>query len=163
VPAFGQLQPLFRPYFPAWQNNLVIGSSARNPEGVYVWKVTFARRKAWRLIATNHDHTLDDLLYAILRAIDFDDDHLYEFRYRDPLGREIAALDPRAEDGMPADEVTLGSLPLKVGDSMALTYDFGDDWRFDVKLERIDPPGSVKKLPKALESHGKAPEQYPDW
>src|SRR5258707_13470194 len=63
----------------------------------------------------------------------------------------ICAVPPYCDDGAPADEVTLGSLPLKVGESLRLTYDFGDNWQFDVKLERIDPPGSVKKLPKLLE------------
>ena len=43
-----------------------------------------------------------------------------------------------------------------------LTYDFGDNWRFDVKLERIEPAGRIKK-PRIVESHGKAPEQYPQW
>jgi hypothetical protein len=161
--AFGALRPLFRPYFPAWQNDLELPSAPPAGEGVFVWRLTLAGRKAWRLIALRHDHTLDDLLYAILRSIGFDSDHLYEFRYRDAMGREAVAVDPRCDDGRPADEVTLGSLPLKVGESLKLTYDFGDNWRFDVKLERIDPPGSVKKLPAVLESQGKAPEQYPSW
>ncbi len=49
---------------------------------------------------------------------------------------------------------------------MKLTYDFGDNWRFDVKLVRIDPPDARSKKarkPRILESHGKAPEQYPNW
>jgi hypothetical protein len=32
-----------------------------------------------------------------------------------------------------------------------------------MKLERIDPVGSMKRLPKVLESKGKAPGQYPNW
>jgi hypothetical protein len=44
---------------------------------------------------------------------------------------------------------------------MRLTYDFGDNWQFDVKLERVDPPSKSNKSPRILESRGKAPEQYP--
>jgi hypothetical protein len=36
------------------------------------------------------------------------------------------------------------------------------NWRFDVKLERVEPAGRVKKL-RIVETHGKAPEQYPQW
>lgn len=57
----------------------------------------------------------------------------------------------------------IGALPLQPGQSLALLYDFGDSWRFDVKLERIDPPNRRQKKLKILESHGKAPEQYPSW
>ena len=46
---------------------------------------------------------------------------------------------------------------------MELTYDFGDNWHFTVKLDRIDPPDPKLKAPRILESHGKAPQQYADW
>jgi hypothetical protein len=159
---FGQLQSLLEPYFPAYQNALTPASAPPAREGVFVFKVSLGK-EVWRRIALGHTHTLHDLLLAILRSVDFDYDHLYEFRYRDALGRTAEATHPECDDGVPADTVELGTLPLKPGESMSLVYDFGDNWRFSVKLERIDPPGSVKKLPKVLESHGKAPEQYPSW
>ncbi len=43
---------------------------------------------------------------------------------------------------------------------MELLYDFGDSWRFTIKLERIEPRGAKMKTPRILESHGKAPAQY---
>jgi hypothetical protein len=48
---------------------------------------------------------------------------------------------------------------------MQFHFDFGDNWRFDIKLERIEPPGAELKAPAILEEHGKPPEQYPysDW
>jgi hypothetical protein len=159
---FGQLQSLLEPYFPAYQKALTPAPAAPAREGVFVFKVSLGK-SMWRRIALGHTHTLHDLLLAILRSVDFDYDHLYEFRYRDALGRTAEATHPFSDDGVPADTVELGTLPLKPGESMSLVYDFGDNWRFSVKLERIDPPGSVKKLPKVLESHGKAPEQYPSW
>jgi hypothetical protein len=45
---------------------------------------------------------------------------------------------------------------------MGLLYDFGDSWKFSVKLERIEPEERLKE-PRVLESHGEAPEQYPSW
>jgi hypothetical protein len=46
---------------------------------------------------------------------------------------------------------------------MRFVYDFGDNWRFKIELERIDPPNAKIKKPRVLESHGKAPQQYRDW
>jgi hypothetical protein len=159
---FGFLQPLLQSYFPAYQQPLTVGALSPARKGVFVFKVSLGR-EVWRRIALAHDHTLDDLVTAILRSVKFDFDHLYEFRYRDALGRTTKAAHPYCDDEISADTVTVGTLPLRLGDSMELVYDFGDDWRFNVKLERIDPPGSLKKLPKVLESHGKAPKQYPSW
>lgn len=44
---------------------------------------------------------------------------------------------------------------------MTYLYDFGDQWEFDVKLERIDPVNRKIKKPVILETHGEAPDQYP--
>jgi len=57
--------------------------------------------------------------------------------------------------------VEIGELPLTPGQALDLLYDFGDNWHFNVKLESIEPAGTRRKLPKVLEKHGKAPEQYP--
>ena len=44
-----------------------------------------------------------------------------------------------------------------------LLYDYGDNWEFTIKLERVEPPGTKIKVPRIMERHGKAPEQYPEW
>jgi Plasmid pRiA4b ORF-3-like protein len=88
------------------------------------------------------------------------------FKYPDPLGStaEIAHPYAASEHNVPSgDQVQVGAVPLPVGESMVFHFDFGDDWMFDVKLEEIRPPDPKLKKPKLLESHGKAPKQYPDW
>jgi hypothetical protein len=45
---------------------------------------------------------------------------------------------------------------------MNFLFDFGDNWKFTVKLERVEPRGA-RKRPRILERHGKAPPQYPAW
>jgi hypothetical protein len=159
-PHFGQLQPFFQPCFPQWQKTLGPPEVAFR-EGVYVFKVSVTKR-CWRRIALSADATLDDLVGVILDSIDFDSDHLYEFSYRDRTGRTVQVLSPEAEEGDSADEVQLGALPLEVGDTMKLVYDFGDNWQFTVQLERIDPSGAEGELPRILEEHGRAPVQYPE-
>ncbi|MGH9837738.1 MAG: IS1096 element passenger TnpR family protein [Blastocatellia bacterium] len=58
-----------------------------------------------------------------------------------------------------ADEMPIGRLPLRPGEAMVFHYDFGDDWRFRVELEAVDPPQPKLKRPKIIESQGKAPRQ----
>ena len=99
----------------------------------------------------------------ILRSVDFDSDHLYEFTYRDRLGAKASASHAAMDEGPWADQIPVGTLPLEPGQTMQLLYDFGDNWQFTVKLERIEPPGARAKGPRILESHGKAPSQYQDW
>jgi hypothetical protein len=66
------------------------------------------------------------------------------------------------DDGPWTDRMPIATLPLEPGQTMRLVYDFGDNWKFTVKLQRVEPPGVKIKAPSILESHGKAPEQYPD-
>jgi hypothetical protein len=157
---FGRLQPVFQPYFPEWHNNLIL-PQAEAHVGVYVFRVSLG--EVWRRIAISSADTLDDLLACILRSVKFDNDHLYEFAYRDRFGTTVHALHPECDEGPWADQIPIGELPLEPGQSMQLTYDFGDNWQFDIKLESIDLPNQRLKAPRVVESHGKAPEQYPDW
>ncbi|MBI1914976.1 MAG: plasmid pRiA4b ORF-3 family protein [Planctomycetes bacterium] len=157
---FGRLQPIFQPYFPAWQKVFVLPEPEAK-DGVFVFRVSLG--KVWRQIAIPADLSLDDLVGAILDCFDFDSDHLYEFTYRDRFGGLARALHPYCDEGPFGDEVRVGEVPLNPGQSMKLVYDFGDNWQFDVKLERIDPPNKRLKKPRVLEKHGKAPEQYPRW
>jgi hypothetical protein len=161
---FGRWQPVFQPYFPEWRANLSFPEE-ESRSGVFIFRVSLGK-SIWRRIAILADLSLDDLVTSILNAVEFDHDHLYEFAYRDRFGAPVSAIHPYAEDGFPADEVHIGDLPLQPGQSMKLTYDFGDNWEFDVKLESVEPPDKKLKKPRLLESHGKSPEQYPyaeDW
>lgn len=157
---FGTLQPVLQAFFPEWRRNLELPEVAFM-EGLYVFKVSLAA-KIWRRIAIPAALTLDDLSYAILRAYDFDDDHLYQFSYRDRFGVTVHVKHPYMEEPPSTDEIAVGQLPLRPGASMEYLFDFGDMWRFDVKLERVDPADGRIKKPKLLEEHGEALPQYPN-
>jgi hypothetical protein len=158
-PRFGDWQPIFRPYFPEWRENLEF-PEPESREGFFVFRVSWGK-DFWRLVAMSDDDTLDDLATVILRSLKFDFDHLYEFVYRDRMGATVAINHPEME-GPWADQITIGELPMEPGQAMQFHYDFGDDWRFDVKLERIEPPDARIKAPAVLEKYGKAPKQYGD-
>jgi hypothetical protein len=170
APPFGHWQKLLQPYFPDWKANLALPEPERH-DGTYVFRLTYGRM--WqasgdmsRLLAISSKDTVDDLVTLVLNSIDFDFDHLYEVSCRDRFGAQARYLHPYCDDGTPADTVKLRDVGLAVGQKLSLWYDFGDDWRFDLTLERVEP-GKPKGKPRVLEAHGEAPVQYPgleeDW
>jgi len=153
---FGVLQPALQPYLPEWKNNLSVPEWTFR-EGTHVFKVSLGR--IWRRIAIPADQTLDALASAILNAVEFDHDHLYEFSYQNRFGVLERVNHPYMDEGPWADEVLIGDLPLRVGQTMTYVFDFGDWWEFDVTLERVDPDMAIER-PVVLEKHGKPPAQY---
>jgi hypothetical protein len=159
--ALGTLQPLFAPYVPQWQHNLELPSWAFRP-GRYVFKASLGRG-LWRRVALDAGEPLDALAGAILDAYAFDRDHLYEFSYRNRFGVEERVQHRYMDEGPWTDEVRVGDVPLAEGESMTYLFDFGDQWEFEVTLDRIDPPQERPRRPELLDGRGEAPEQYPDW
>jgi hypothetical protein len=154
---FGKFQPHFQHLFPEWEKNLVIPEQEFK-DGIYVFKVSLSR--VWRRIAIPAKKRLSWLAGAILDAFNFDFDHLYEFSYKDRFGFLVKIGHPYMNTPPLADEVRIGDLCLEPGTRMTYLYDFGDNWKFDVQLEAIDPPDSNMKQAEILESKGKAPPQY---
>lgn len=158
--SFNLFQSIFQPYFPEWQQPL----EQRQPEfteGIYVFKVSLG--KVWRRLALRSEKNLEFLSHSILDAFDFDNDHLYCFEYRNHRGQLESVYHPFMEKWPVVDEVAIGNLPLEEGQSMLFQFDFGDNWEFDVFLERIEPMDETRQETELLEVHGEAPEQYPNW
>ncbi len=78
-----------------------------------------------------------------------------------PTGLEKHVYHPYMDEGPWTSEVRVGDVPLQVGQMMDYNFDFGDNWHFNVVLERIDPPDPALTEPTILESHGEPPDQYP--
>ncbi len=154
----GTLQPIFQPYVPEWQRNLV-PPEAPFREGAHTWRVSLG--KAWRRIETPAGLDLDDLAMAILDAFNFDDDHLYCFEFLDRCGRTLRiACGYDTEAQASTEDVRLGAVPLSVGGKMTFLFDYGDEWKFHVELESVDTKKSRLKTPKVIAKGGKAPRQY---
>jgi hypothetical protein len=117
----------------------------------------------FRVIAMPSQSNLEDFVDVILRSVKFDDEHLYQFTYRDRMGGTARVKHPAMGEGPWTDRVKIGTLPLVPSQTMEFVYDFGDNWEFTIKLERIEPPGGKNKAPRILERHGKSPKQYPSW
>ena len=153
-------------------------------EGRYVFKVM--SDDIWRRIAVSAEATLEQLGDIISASVDFDDDHLDRFTYTNQIGLTFHAFHPCLEDvNLHTDEVKVGELLLQLGSKLNYLFDFGDNWHFKIVLEVVEtekkeselgklsgkvtkrnqPKRKNKKRPigEILESHGQAPEQYPDF
>jgi len=107
--------------------------------------------------------TLEDLHFAIQKAVKFDNDHMFEFI----LGRTVrnrSAVRFDDENGLIYSQ-TIGEL-FPLPDKMSLYYhfDFGDDWYFKVVKSRKanHEPQKGVKYPRLVQETGERPEQYPD-
>ena len=163
---FGDLQAMFQQYRPDWRTVY----SRPGPElrtGTHLFKVSLGGwrgdSRIWRRIAAPANTSLDGLAWAILKAFNFDDDHMYDFQYRDRRGRNRAYWHPWRNERPFTTDITLAETELPIKDAMRFTFDYGDDWRFSVCLEAVEEGGSRLKRPKVVESAGKAPEQYPSF
>ncbi len=119
-----------------------------------------------RTLALPAEYTLDDLHLQIQKAVNFDDDHLYQFfmNPRNPYNGEY--YDPRAVDGwtrgFPAADTTLAMLNLYDGQRFLYIFDFGDHWEFYLTVVRHLPDDTSGKA-RIVEKVGKLPKQYSGW
>ena len=153
---FGTLQSVLFPYFSEWKNNLFIQKIGFQ-DGVHIFKVQLGR--ICRQIAIPADHSLDALASIILNSVGFDRDHLYQFSYKNRFGVLEYVYHPHMEGGPWASEVLVGDIGLSDGQKMTYLYDFGDQWKFDLTLEKVDP-AMVIENPIILKAQGDPPEQY---
>ena len=54
-------------------------------------------------------------------------------------------------------------LNLEQGREFLYIFDYGDEWRFRIRLHAINPDASEGDYPRIVQSVGEAPAQYEDW
>jgi hypothetical protein len=108
--------------------------------------------------------TLDELHHAIQMALNFDDDHLYEFYVaRTQRSRDRLRFD---DDNGEVYDTTLKSVyPLGKGKKLYYLFDYGDNWLFKITKSRRRPLEPVKgvRYPRLVGVVGTTPIQYPMW
>jgi hypothetical protein len=117
-----------------------------------------------RVIEIVSSATLEDLHLAIQDAVDFDNDHLYEFYVaRTERSRDRQRFD---EENGGIGTTTLEDIyPLEKGKKLYYLFDYGDNWRFKITKIRKKPHPPLEDIeyPRVIESTGGNPDQYPDW
>jgi hypothetical protein len=156
---YRDFQSRLQPFFPEWRETLTLPDTAMR-DSLHVFKVSLG--KAWRRIAIPGELTLEALSETILDAFDFDNDHLHLFRYRNRFGIFEEVRHPYAEESPSTAEVKVGELPLRPGSMLEYLFDFGDNWLFEVWLEKLEPANPKLRKPMMFEGRGQAPPQYPN-
>lgn len=127
-------------------------------------------KSVWRDIEIEASKSLYQLAETIVFAFGFDFDHAFGFytgltpakmhqRPRYELFADMGGADPdvrgvkktRVAEAFPA-----------VGRTMVFLFDYGDEWRFRVRLTGTGSKTAKTLYPRILASGGKAPPQYPD-
>ena len=120
-----------------------------------------------RVIAVHDDLTLVDLHYALQSAFGWDDDHLYAFwldgrfwtHTDEHFTRPCAAGDAPDDPSGRSAAIRLDRLGLVPGRSVAYVFDFGDEWRVNLRVQNVIA-ADADASPRLLQSVGAAPPQY---
>ena len=107
--------------------------------------------------------SLEELHLAIQKAVNFDNDHMYEFfTARTERGRKQEIFD--LENGAMYEQTLADLFPLPDKLNLYYWFDYGDDWIFKVAKTRQSPSEPVPGVtyPRLRQETGAKPEQYPD-
>jgi len=115
----------------------------------------------YRHIQIDIGDTLYSLHRAIIRSFDFDDDHMHAFFMSNRAwDRESAFVCPQDDLDYAlghTDEVALSDFRFGKGSKFLYIFDFGDEWRFQIKVLRAVPEST--DWPIVLKSVGEI-KQY---
>jgi hypothetical protein len=125
----------------------------------------------YREIEIESRKTLSDLAEAIVHAFGFEFDHAFGF-YSKLTGQDVMRSQPKYELFADMGEKTEARSVRRtritdafpgVGQAMLFMFDYGDDWRFVVKVIGLGQKAAKTRYPKVLKKVGEAPEQYGSW
>jgi hypothetical protein len=99
----------------------------------------------WRRLAVPADATLEDLALAILQAFKLDNDHLYDFRYRDQRGKRRQYHHSYTDEGPYLHEISVGESeqPLKAEMDFTSTTEITGSLRCGWRKSISAPPGWI--------------------
>ena len=120
--------------------------------GTYQLKIALqhVRPACWRRVHLPASARLGDLHEVIQVAFAWDGDHLHEFT----VGRRRYG-DPNFDSEYDENEITLAAA-FRARKVISYTYDFGDDWRHEIMLEKVAEPASTAH-PVCVDGRGDAP------
>jgi len=129
----------------------VAARPSRTAASVFQLKVTLLNTKppVWRRILVDSGITLDRLHEVIQAAFGWWNCHLHEFEI---AHRRYGVPDPDFDFGPPTIDERTARLTALVGEgaSFHYTYDFGDDWRHKVTVEKVTPAGHGTTVPDCI-------------
>ncbi len=106
----------------------------------------------------NGASTLDEIHEVIQAAFGWWNYHLHEFRID---GTDYGVPDPDEDWGAPVtDESTIRlDSVAKAGSKFEYVYDFGDNWRHTVLVERVGPDSETTVVPNCIDGRRACPPE----
>ena len=96
----------------------------------------------WRRLEVHGDMMFSDLHYAIQSAMGWENDHLWMFEVgKTEISPESEQFNfPGRSRAQPADRTTLNKMLSGKCINFRYTYDMGDDWLHEIKVEKVGVP-----------------------
>lgn len=93
----------------------------------------------WRRLMVPENYSFYDLHMAIQAAFGWENCHLFQFNKTGSISKEgIGIPNEESDDSLQdARSVSIQTIFKKKGSKYAYTYDFGDDWVHEIKLESL--------------------------
>ena len=111
----------------------------------------------WRRVLVRSDTTIAQLHHVIQTVMGWEGEHLHAFRIHGKeygsarLGGMGLADDPHA--------VTLAAFRLRPRERFRYTYDYGDWWQHDVRLEQVQPIEARRAYPVCISGQHAGPPE----
>ncbi len=133
----------------------------RSDGAVFQLKVTLRDTKpaVWRRVLVDGSSTLDHIHEMIQAAFGWWDYHLHDFEID---GSNYGIPDPDGDDwGVPTIDETGARLDSIAGPGSRFLYryDFGDNWRHDVEVEKVFPVDAVMVVPACVDGRRACPPE----
>ncbi|MBU1991655.1 plasmid pRiA4b ORF-3 family protein, partial [Patescibacteria group bacterium] len=141
----------------------------------YIFEITLlCNPKILREIEILENSSLYKLAKTIIKSYNFDFDHCFGFfnkiadNYFDSK-KKYELFTDLIEEGMEDIEPTgagnvkktkINEVWQNINDKMIFLFDYGDNWKFIVKLVIVNKKDAKKKYPRIIKRIGRAPKQY---
>ncbi len=116
----------------------------------------------WRRVLVPDEITFADLHLVIQAAFGWENCHMYQFSAKGwgskPCYQSMDEYEPETEDKKDSDATSINEIFKKARQKYTYIYDFGDDWKHEVVLEKIiaeEPPGA----PQCIDGAGACPPE----
>ena len=112
----------------------------------------------WRRVLVEGDISLDDFHNIILDVMGWDGYHLYSFNIGNSYYSAVDESGFALED-MDSEETLLRDVVFKEKQKFKYTYDFGDDWRHTILIEKILPLDDNQDYPVCIKGKRNCPPE----
>jgi hypothetical protein len=113
--------------------------------------------KIWRKVLVSPNVSMRYLHHTIQVVMGWENQHLYKFVAGNEQVTQIEFLE--TDDFLEDHEIHLDRFFSKEGDQMTYVYDFGDDWKHTITLEKIVSEEDGKQVPFCLGGERNCPPE----